>query len=181
MPHPPIKYIAFLRGINVGGNKKVPMADLKKMLEKMGFENVKTLLASGNVLFETEKTDPKILIRKIEKQFEATFGFISSIIIRTFADLEKLKASDPFKGITVTPETRLYITFLAEKSASTLPIPYTSPEKALRILRVTDHEICSVLTLNPKVDTVKLMGFLEKEYGKNVTTRNWNTVMKIIG
>ena len=59
------KYVLLLRGINVGGNKKVPMAELKKALAALGFENIKTLLNSGNVVFETEQTPENKLVEKI--------------------------------------------------------------------------------------------------------------------
>jgi uncharacterized protein (DUF1697 family) len=85
----------------------------------------------------------------------------------------------PFEDVTVTSQTRLYVTFLSEKPASNLEIPYESPEKDFRILSVSDSEVCSVLTLTPNRGTTKAMDILEKEFGKNITTRNWNTVQKI--
>lgn len=176
--HAVMQYIALLRGINVGGNKIVPMADLKKMLGKMGYKNVKTILASGNVLLEARETKAQKLAETIGKKFEETFGFNSHIIVRTAEQIKKLVESEPFKGITVTADTRLYITFLTEKPKSVLQIPYTSPDGGFQILAVNESEVCSVLTLSPKSDTVKSMAILEKEFGKNITTRNWNTVMK---
>ncbi len=175
-----MKYVLLLRGINVGGNKIVPMADLKKMLEKSGYRNVKTLLASGNVLLEAEEKKAEQLAEAIGKKFEKTFGFDSHMIVRTTKQIEELVQSEPFKAISVTPDTRLYVTFLSGKPGSTLTIPYTSPDGGFRILRVFEHEVCSVLTLSPKANTVKAMDILEKEFGKNITTRNWNTVMKLI-
>jgi uncharacterized protein (DUF1697 family) len=61
-----------------------------------------------------------------------------------------------------------------------LKIPYTSPEKDFRILEVTNREICSVVDLNLGRGTVEAMSILDKEFGKNITTRNWNTVGKIL-
>lgn len=174
-------YAALLRGINVGGNKKVPMAVLKKMVEKMGYKNVKTLLASGNVVFEAAETDADKVRAACEKQFEKTFGFTSSFIIRRISDIAALAKSDPFKGITVTPATRLYVTFLSAKPASKLKIPYVSPEKDFRILKVTAGEVLSVLDLSKGTGTVDAMKIIEQEFGKNVTTRNWNTVLKLLG
>ena len=150
------------------------------MLEKMGYANVKTLLASGNVVFETQKSSIPALIAAIETQFEKTFGFTSSIILRPLEEIRKLIASDPFKGITVTPQTRLYVTFLLEKPKSTLKIPYVSESKDFKILRVTDHEICSVLTISDNTNSIDSMNILEKEFGKRITTRNWNTVLKLV-
>lgn len=172
-----VSYVAFLRGINVGGNKKMPMADLKKMLERAGFANVKTLLASGNVLFESPVSDIKKLKDIMGKDMEKTFGFCPDIIIRTKDQIQKLIASDPFKKIKVTPMTRLYVTFLSEKSKSTLKIPYVSPQKDFTILKLTNGEIISVMELIER-GTVDAMEILEKEFGKKITTRNWNTVLK---
>lgn len=176
-----MKYVALLRGINVGGNKKVPMADLKKILEKAGFENVKTLLASGNVIFESSEKKAENVRKIIETTIEKKFGFTVPTIIRTMEEIEKLITSDPFKGIKVTPETRLYVTFRGDdtrmlnvdRRMSTFRIP------AFHILKVTKSEIISYLTVGENRGTVDAMGILEKEFGKNITTRNWNTVMKI--
>lgn len=174
------RYIAFLRGINVGGNKKVPMADLKKMLEKMGYTDVKTLLNSGNAIFNTDETSAPVLAEKIEAQIEKTFGFGAHTIIRSIAEIEKLVRAHPFKGITVTPATRLYVTFLTDKPKSTLAIPYESEDGLYRILSANDAQICSVLTVTDTKNTTDAMKILEKEYGKNITTRNWNTVEKML-
>lgn len=172
-------YVALLRGINVGGNKKVAMADLKKMLEKMKYENVRTLLNSGNVVFDAPTTPLKKLNTTLEAQFEKTFGFTSAFIVRPMSELEKLIKLDPFKKITVTKDIRLYVSFLPDTPKSALKIPYVSPDKDFTILAVTDGEICSVLDLAKGKGTPDAMGVLEKEFGKNMTTRNWNTVMKL--
>lgn len=174
------KYAAFLRGINVGGNKPVPMERLKKAFESLGFRNVKTLLATGNVLFEAASANAAALAGKIEEKLKRTFGFEIGTIVRTVEKLQELADSSPFKKIKVTPETRLYVTFLAEKPTSKLKIPYSTPEKDFQILRVTSTEVCSVLTLSPNRRTVDLMSILEKEFGKKVTTRNWNTIARVL-
>ncbi|MBP9718223.1 DUF1697 domain-containing protein [Candidatus Gracilibacteria bacterium] len=173
------KYVALLRGINVGGNKKVPMADLKKCLEKLDFKNIKTLLNSGNVVFEGAKSDEKKLIKKLEAALEEKFNFTVPVILRTAEEIEKLIKTDPFQNIHVDKNTRLYITFLAEKSTSAMGIPYESSKKEFRILEKTNRELFSILQLSPSTKTTELMSIIEKEFGKNVTTRNWNTVLKI--
>jgi uncharacterized protein (DUF1697 family) len=174
------KFAAFLRGINVGGNKLIKMEDLKKCFASAGFKNVKTILASGNVLFESSSSDEDALAKKIADKLKAELGHDVGIQIRSIDEIQKLADRDPFKKIKVTPETRLYITFLPEKPKSKLNIPYTSPEKDFRILEVTNREICSVVDLNLGRGTVEAMGILDKEFGKNITTRNWNTVGKIL-
>ncbi len=172
------KYIAFFRGINVGGHKKVPMAELKRLFEELSFENIKTLLNSGNVLFEANETKEESLIKKIEGAFETKFGFDSRIMIRTFAEIENIISLDPFKKIKVEKHTRLYVTFLPAKSISKLKLPYASPEEDFQILSKSNREVFSVLTLKSS-QSVKAMAFIEKEFGKDVTTRNWNTIIKL--
>ena len=174
------QYIALLRGINVGGHKKIKMSGLRQVLTDLGFTKVKTLLASGNVLFEVATTDLTALQQTIETAIETNFGFPVPVLIRTHEAIEALIASDPFSGIEVTADTRLYITFLSHPPTSQLPIPYQSPDGSYQILSVSDTEICSVLTLSDKIHTPDAMNILEKEFGKNITTRNWNTVLKLL-
>jgi uncharacterized protein (DUF1697 family) len=173
-------YAVFLRGINVGGNKKVPMAQLKAILEKMGFTNVKTLLASGNVLLSSKKENIGALTKQIAYAIETEFGFPVPVLIRELTRLEEMASLDPFKGITVTKDIRLYVTFLSEAPKSKLKIPYVNEDKSLRIFRVDDDVIYSVLDLSKGSGTVDAMAIVEKEFGKLVTTRNWNTVEKML-
>jgi uncharacterized protein (DUF1697 family) len=170
------KYAAFLRGINVGG-VTVKMDKLKKAFEGLGFTDVKTLLASGNVLFATPSASESTLVKKIEKKLETAFGREIGVLVRKIDELQRLAAADPFAGIKVTPQTRLFVTFLAEKNKSSQKIPYETPDKNLRIIRANDREVCSVLTLYRTVD---LMSMLEKEYGRKITTRSWNTIEKVL-
>ena len=175
-------YAAFLRGINVGGHKLVSMKRLAQAFESLGFKNVRTLLASGNVLFEAPPQDPARLVRKIEARLEKTLGHEITVIIRTPDDLQALADLNPFRRIRVTPRTRLFVTFLSEKPRTRLKIPYTSPDKSFRILRLTRGALCSVLTLGPQwAKNLRLMDILEKEFGKRITTRSWSTVLRLLG
>jgi uncharacterized protein (DUF1697 family) len=170
-------HVALLRGINVGGNKKVPMADLKKAFEKAGFTNVRTILNTGNVVFDSKQKSVDTPVSALLKQ---AFSFNIPLIVLPYKAIEDLIAADPFKGVKSTKNTRLYITFSPGKPAGKLSLPYKAADGSFEILKVKDRAICSVLDLS-KAGTLDLMGFLEKEYGKEITTRNWNTVMKITG
>lgn len=172
------KYVAFLRGINVG-KKKVPMIELKKMCDELGFSQVRTVLNTGNIIFETRAQDIIHLRQRIERELEKTFGFRIDTIIRLHEELVSLVERNPFKTISMTPETRLYVTFLSEKSPSPLTLPYPTPERDFTILSETEQEVCSVLILSGNRGTTDAMKVLEKEFGKRITTRNWNTVAKI--
>lgn len=178
------KYVAFLRGINVGGKSIVKMEELRKMFSSLGFTNVSTLLNSGNVIFDPpvggEETKSDLLRKRIEEKLEKTFGRSIGVLLRTSEQLQKLVARNPFKNVSVTPQTRLYITFLSEKPVGSLKIPYQSQEKDVRILSASKDEVVSVITLSTGKNTTDLMKILEKEFGKKITTRNWNTVLKVL-
>lgn len=199
-----MRYVALLRGINVGGHKPVKMIDLRTAFESVGFQDVKTILASGNVVFEAPpptsphdqgpaqdagaaRDDIGVLAGRIEQHLRQTFGYSITVVLRTLADLGRLVDSDPFRGVALTPATRLYVTFLSPPAKIGRGIiPDASDagdthESGMKIVRVTPMEVCSVLTLSPTRGTTDLMVLLEKEFGAGVTTRNWNTITKIVG
>lgn len=181
----PVRYVAFLRGINVGGHKPVKMADLRTMFASMGFKNVKTILASGNVLFDVPPgvglPDKALdLAAHIEERLQRSSGYPITVVLRTVADLQHLVDSDPFKGVAITPTTRLHVTFLSDPAARQPDLTHKAPENDLTIIRESPGEVCSVLTLSPAWGTTDLMTLLEKEFGRGVTTRNWNTISKIV-
>jgi len=176
----PTAYAAFLRGINLGGHKQIKMEELKKLFESMGFQGVRTILNSGNVLFQAGGAPTSTLGDRIEKEIEKAFGHKVAVILRTIREIQEMADSNPFKKVKVTPETRLYITFLSEKPAANLKLPSESPEKDFKILSIQDGAVFSVVTLRPKRGTSEAMTDLEKQFGKRITTRNWNTVTKML-
>ena len=171
-----MRFVALLRGINVGGNVLVKMTDLKKELEKTGFTNVKTLLASGNVVFDSSQKDARKNATTIEATLEKKYGRCIRTIVRTINDLVQLDKAQPFRGVEVTKNTRLYVTFLNEKPAKHLK----TSSKFFRVVKTCPFEVCTVLVLTPDRGSLDLMSLLEKHYGADITTRNWNTVQKIL-
>jgi uncharacterized protein (DUF1697 family) len=89
------KFAAFLRGINVGGNKLIKMDDLKKCFASVGFKNVKTILASGNVLFESTTADEDALAKKIADKLKTELGHDVGIQIRSIDEIQKLPTATP--------------------------------------------------------------------------------------
>lgn len=174
------EYASFLRGINVGGHKKVPMEKLRATFEALGYAQVRTLLNSGNVIFQAKNAAPASLDRRIARELEEAFGFPIGVITRPVESLRQMVEADPFTGIKVTPETRLYVTFFSETPESKLPLPHETPGKELQILALKDNAIFSVVTISDRRGTVDAMGFLEKTWGREVTTRNWNTIQRIV-
>ena len=94
-------YIALLRGINVSGKNKILMADLKTMLQEMGFKDVQTYIQSGNVVFKTRETDSSEIELKIEDKIGTTFGFTIPVIILDKNSFEKIWKENPFN---IVPE-----------------------------------------------------------------------------
>jgi uncharacterized protein (DUF1697 family) len=176
----PATYAAFLRGINVGGHKLVKMDDLKKAFESLGFKNVKTLLASGNVVFQAPAMSASVLTKQIGEKLKKTFGFEIGVLIRSIRELQRLDGTKPFDGINVTPRTRLFVTFLFEKPASSLKIPYVSPDGNFKILRSSKSEVCSVLTITNLRRGMQFMAILDREFGRMITTRSWSTITRIL-
>lgn len=171
------KYVAFLRGVNSGRNPAVMMEVLRKVFEELGFGNIRTILASGNVLFETDSTDETMLEQQIEKVLPAAIGFQSSVFIRTYDEIRHLVALHPFEDIPSNPQVRLYVTFLRGKSKTRITFPHEG--KGYTILGIVDGVVCSVVDL-AEAKTPDLMQVLDKEFGEGNTTRNWNTVLRIV-
>ena len=167
-------YVALLRGVNVGGHQ-VPMAALKKTLEGMGCVNVKTVLASGNAVFTAKTESLATLATHMESTLATAFEFSIPVLLRSGGDIAALIAAEPFKAIDATPETKCYVTFLPGKpKKSTIPRLHGGD---FHIVRVADGAVCGVVRLAPGAGSVEYMAAVEQEYGKNVTTRNWNTVL----
>lgn len=175
-----MRYVAFLRGINVGGNVLIKMSDLKSMFKAAGFTNVITVGASGNVAFDAPKSDSLKVTAEIEAALKQKWKRDIFVMVRSIDSLKNLEASQPFKSIKITPNTRLYITFLKDEPQDRLKLPYTSPEKNFRILKEFDLALISILEISPKIKTPDVMLYMEKVYGKQMTTRNWNTIQKIL-
>jgi uncharacterized protein (DUF1697 family) len=170
-------FIAFLRGINSGQNPSIKMQFLREAFEAFGFKNVKTVLASGNVIFEVESKDDMKLEHRIEKQLPKKIGFESSVTLWRADDLLKLYQSKPFKDIESTSQTKLYATFI-KQGAKVSPEVFQEGQ-GFRILEVRNRVVLSVVDLRTG-KTTDLMQTLDKQFGKTSTTRNWNTIERII-
>lgn len=177
--NPEKTFIAFLRGINVGGHHKLPMAELKKELEGLGLKNVKTLLNSGNVIFNSESDDVEKMEKKISEHLEKTFGFPVPVIITTAEVIRKMHEVAPFQDIAVTKDIRLYVSFLKENKDPLPHLPWTNSDECFSIIRKMEKTVFSVLDLSAS-KTTDAMKDLEKYFGKDITTRNWNTVERIL-
>ena len=102
-----IKYVAFLRGINVGGKRLIKMEDLRRVVESIGLKNVRTFIASGNVLFETSQNNRDALARKIEKKLLTAFGHDVPVVLQSIDELKDLLRTGPLMKIKPSAEVML--------------------------------------------------------------------------
>jgi uncharacterized protein (DUF1697 family) len=148
---------------------------LRGLFEELGFTNVKTVISSGNVLFESPETNAAKLEAMIEDALPKKLGFTSTTIIRSLDDLKKLVAAEPFAEYEHSPRTSLNVTFLkhAQKHQENLE------GRGFTIVYISSREVCSVIDLTT-AKTPNFMAKAEKTFGKQITTRTMKTVERII-
>jgi uncharacterized protein (DUF1697 family) len=168
-------YVALLRGINVGGNNKVPMADLRKMCSGLGYDNVETYIQSGNVVFDSAASEASV-VADMEAGLLSTFGLTLSVVVRSAAELVEIVARNPFP--TEGDGTKLHVTCFAEPLAEAMVAkldPAFSPTDTF-VLDGRDM----YLHIPGGMGTSKLAVHVGQKLGKLGTTRNWNTVLKLV-
>jgi len=165
-------YISMLRGINVSGQKKIRMADLKSMYETLGFGNIQTYVQSGNVVFESDEEDLEKLRQSIEAQIEKTFGFSVPVLIRSADDFDRIIQEHPF----AQEETnRVLVTFLYERPAQSKRDELSQYEDKVDQFTLGEQEI--FLFCPGGYGKTKLSNtFFEKKLELIATTRNWKSV-----
>jgi len=166
------RYAAFLRGV-MPMNAKMP--DLKQAFEAAGFSDVRTILSSGNVVFSARAASDVALQRKAETAMERRLGRSFLTIVRSISALQELLASDPYRQFRLGPKAKRIVTFLRQAPARKIALPVE--QDGARILVVRGSEIFSAYLPTPKGPV--FMTLIEKTFGKDQTTRTWDTVAKI--
>ena len=173
------KYISILRGINVGGNRKILMRDLKSLFERLDFSKVETYIQSGNVIFESDKNGSNADLEKsIQQSILETFGFDVPVIVRSAEEWFESIDNNPFWKEKDADIDRLHLTFLkdlpvAEKLEKVKTMEFL-PDK-FEIIGKDVFVFCSEGYSDSKLTNQ----FLESKLGVQATTRNWKTVMKL--
>lgn len=172
-----IRYIAFLRAINVGG-RVVKMDDLKKMFAMPGFKNIATYIQSGNVVFDHTETDKEVLINKIETKLLKSLGYEVKTFLKTHPDLETVIKKNPFKKY---PEDMgLHVSFLSGKPDEELVKLLLALQTEFEQFRFTNTEAYILVRKGAYGETKFSNTFLEKKLKLHATTRNWATVNKML-
>ena len=169
-------HVALLRGINVGKAKRVAMADLKAVTESLGHKNVRTLLNSGNLVFESKAGTPVAIGRALERAIEAKLGVQSRVTVLTAAELEAIARANPLARQATEP-TRLLVTVLADSAlgarlgdvgkAKWKPEAFALGERA------------AYLWCPPGQLDSPLAKAVFKVLGDGATRRNWATIEKL--
>ena len=172
------KYVALLRGITPS-NPSMRNEKLREVFKDMGFGNVQTVISSGNVLFETQTQNSKALETIIEEALLEKLDLRITTIIFSREELELVINKKPFEDIDATFKSKFNVTFLKNKPKVEFEFPYQSENKGFIVSSIYDRAIFSIVNLR-RGKTPDLMRWLEKEFGKNITTRTLKTVERII-
>ena len=174
-----MKYVAFLRAVNVGGHNKIKTEDLKKLFVSIGYKNVKTVIQSGNVIFESSGKGIKSITSKIEdKLFEFMTKEIK-VFVRTQTELLKIVRQNPFGKTIGNDKIKTYVFFLYEEPKEKIKIPFITASEEVRILSKNDLNLFLLVEKVPgKASSPN--DLIEKAFKVHATARNWHVVCKII-
>jgi uncharacterized protein (DUF1697 family) len=172
-----MRYIALLRGINVGGNTMIKMEELRTTFEALGFTNVVSYINSGNLAFDTSKAAEEKLAAKIETSIEDRFGKPVQVMVRERRDIERIIESNPFEG-EFGSHKEMHVLFLKadlpDEKAKWLSEAVPAGER----FAVQGREIYCHLPRGV-ADSYLGRGLFEKKLQVSVTARNWRTVKKL--
>lgn len=174
-----IHYLALLRGINVGGNNIIKMADLKACFESMNFTQVVTYIQSGNVIFECEDQDKITLTNQIENELSVRFNYNSKIVLITQNQLKTVVSKAPEDFGAKPEEYRYDVLFLKEPLTSAIAIQGIVEREGV------DHTyegegVLYFSRLISKAGQSYLNKIIALPIYKSMTIRNWNTTTKLL-
>ncbi len=170
-------WIALLRGINVSGQRKVPMAELRAMHERLGHRNVETYIQSGNVVFDVE-SDATSLAASLERAITETFGFDAPVVVRTVDEFCAAASANPYPGDDADPK-RVATAFLDAAPAADRIADFDPDAHAPDVCVLAGREVhlhCPSGFGRTKLTTA----FLERQLGVAATVRNWRTISALV-
>jgi uncharacterized protein (DUF1697 family) len=171
--------VALLRAVNVGGNAKVPMADLRALAEKVGLKNPRTLLASGNLVFDAGARAPSASETLLEAACARTLGLKTDIHVSTHADLEKIVARNPFGKEAKTDPGHLVVQFMRDAPDVTAFTALNGAIKGREQVR-GDGRHAYIVYPDGIGESKLTSAVIERHLGRAGTARNWNTIGKLL-
>jgi uncharacterized protein (DUF1697 family) len=171
-------YVALLRAVNLGGTNRVPMADLREALGARGFEDVSTVLASGNVLFRSAEPE-RVVAEQVGETIEEAFGVRVLVVVRSGAQLASVVGRNPFLALVADrgPAT-LHVAFLA-KQPSAAAVATLDPDRSPPDAFVVDGREVFLSYPNGAGRSRFTLDYLERRLGAVGTARNWRTVQRL--
>lgn len=172
-------YIAFLRGINVSGNKKIPMAELRTLCDGLHFKNVKTYIQSGNVVFESENSE----IVELEKLFSQSilhhFRFEVPVIVKTIEQLQKVITGNPYNSEEEIAKNKIYFVLLNGTPTKEVLVNLRTENYINEEFTIAEN--CIYLKCKAGYGKAKLNNnLIERKLGVLATTRNYRTINKML-
>lgn len=173
-----MKYVALIRGINVGGNTIVKMSDLKKAVENCGYDKVMTYINSGNVIFNSDQKDTAKITNTLESEFAKTLHHNLSVVVRSHTQLLKVVAGVPSLWKN-NADIRCYVAFVKEPVTADTVIAEINCKEGIDFVHAGSGAVymSTLLTGITNSGFAKLAG---KKIYKDITIRNYNTVQKLL-
>lgn len=171
-------YISLLRGINVGGQNRLPMDSLREMYAQIGFTDIRTYVQSGNVVFKANSADPEALSGQIERHIQQDYGYSVAVFTRQPQDFQRILANNPFLTARQEDPTRLHVTFLYRKPDEAAWSKTNTPPGIMDEFARGTQEVY-IFCPNGYGKTKLSNDFFERKLGVQATTRNWNTVNQL--
>jgi uncharacterized protein (DUF1697 family) len=174
-----IQYVALLRGINVGGNNLIKMTALKTCFETLGFQNVRTYIQSGNVLFVAQDSDPAALTGRIEDALSQTFDYSSRLVLRSHQELKAIVAQAP-QGFGSDPAAYRYdVIYLKEPLTAGEAMQSVTTKDGVDRAYAGDG-VLYFSRLNSRASQSRLTRIIGLPVYQSMTIRNWNTTTKLL-
>jgi len=173
-------YISLLRGINVSGQNKIAMPELRQLYESLGLGDIQTYVQSGNVIFTSEQADDALLTQAIEARITQKFGYTVPVFIRDVHEFERIITANPFLTRKIEDPTLLHVTFLYQAAPVIKLVDTISPNPNGDEFVPAEREIY-LFCPNGYGRTKLNNGFFERKLKVAATTRNWKTVNALVG
>jgi uncharacterized protein (DUF1697 family) len=171
------QHVAFLRGINVGRNKRVAMADLRTAVTRLGFTDVKTLLNSGNVVFTGTPAAARRAPADLQAVIASDLGVECAVVVRSAAEVTGVMATAPLLDVATNP-SRHFVGFLADVPSAGASRAIAAIDVAPDLIRLVGREVY-LWCPGGLLDSPLAKQGWEKALGTPVTVRNWTTVTKV--
>lgn len=171
-------YLALLRGINVGGNNIIPMSSLVQTFARSGFANAKTLIASGNVVFQTKRTDPRTLERTLEAALSRDFAYAAKVVVKSRPELDAIIAAIPKPWHRPSAANRYYVMFLRHTVDDAAIVEQLQPKAGVETLDYHPGALYWSAAIS-KLSRSNVARMNRTAVYQDVTVRNLNTTKKL--